>query len=89
MISMFILFEWVAFGVVALQGANKFDGNYTMLSSLQNLLLSTNDDHAVLKIADFGFARSLMPQGMAETLCGSPLYMAPEILQSKRYDAKV
>jgi serine/threonine protein kinase len=60
-----------------------------MLLAFQNLLLSTNDDHAVLKIADFGFARSLMPQGMAETLCGSPLYMAPEILQSKRYDAKV
>lgn len=56
---------------------------------LQNLLLSTNDSHAVLKIADFGFARSLQPQGMAETLCGSPLYMAPEILQSKKYDAKV
>jgi serine/threonine protein kinase len=56
---------------------------------LQNLLLSTNDSHAVLKIADFGFARSLQPQGMAETLCGSPLYMAPEILQQKRYDAKV
>uniref|UniRef100_A0A7I4BJ86 Protein kinase domain-containing protein n=1 Tax=Physcomitrium patens TaxID=3218 RepID=A0A7I4BJ86_PHYPA len=53
-----------------------------------NLLLSTNDDNAVLKIADFGFARSLMPQGMAETLCGTPLYMAPEILQSKKYDAK-
>ena len=26
-------------------------------------------------------------QGMAETLCGSPLYMAPEILQSHKYDA--
>jgi serine/threonine protein kinase len=25
---------------------------------------------------------------MAETLCGSPLYMAPEILQSLKYDAK-
>lgn len=25
---------------------------------------------------------------MAETLCGSPLYMAPEILLSQRYDAK-
>ncbi len=25
---------------------------------------------------------------MAETLCGSPLYMAPEILQSHKYDAK-
>jgi serine/threonine-protein kinase ULK/ATG1 len=32
--------------------------------------------------------RLLQPQGMAETLCGSPLYMAPEILQSQKYDAK-
>jgi serine/threonine protein kinase len=37
----------------------------------------------LLKIADFGFARSLQPQGLAETLCGSPLYMAPEILQAR------
>ena len=28
-------------------------------------------------------------QGLAETLCGSPLYMAPEILQLHKYDAKV
>jgi serine/threonine protein kinase len=27
-------------------------------------------------------------QGLAETLCGSPLYMAPEILQFRKYDAK-
>ncbi|KAJ7529518.1 hypothetical protein O6H91_15G054700 [Diphasiastrum complanatum] len=54
----------------------------------QNLLLSTNNQNAVLKIADFGFARSLQPQGMAETLCGSPLYMAPEILRYQKYDAK-
>lgn len=26
---------------------------------------------------------------MADTLCGSPLYMAPEILQFHKYDAKV
>eukprot|EP00257_Ricinus_communis_P021730 XP_015581270.1 serine/threonine-protein kinase ATG1c isoform X1 [Ricinus communis] len=54
----------------------------------QNLLLSTTDSNAVLKIADFGFARSLQPRGLAETLCGSPLYMAPEIMQLQKYDAK-
>ncbi|KAI8556704.1 hypothetical protein RHMOL_Rhmol05G0274700 [Rhododendron molle] len=54
----------------------------------QNLLLSTNSDNAVLKIGDFGFARSLQPRGLAETLCGSPLYMAPEIMQLQKYDAK-
>jgi serine/threonine-protein kinase ULK/ATG1 len=39
----------------------------------------------VLKIADFGFARHLQSASLAETLCGSPLYMAPEILQHHRY----
>lgn len=47
----------------------------------QNLLLSEQGPNAVLKIADFGFARALQPHNLAETLCGSPLYMAPEILQ--------
>ena len=37
-----------------------------------------------LKIADFGFARHLQSTSLAETLCGSPLYMAPEILQHQR-----
>ncbi|KAL8208501.1 hypothetical protein R6Q57_007913 [Mikania cordata] len=54
----------------------------------QNLLLSTSDDNSILKIADFGFARSLQPRNLAETLCGSPLYMAPEIMQLHKYDAK-
>ncbi|KAJ2928467.1 hypothetical protein H1R20_g8618, partial [Candolleomyces eurysporus] len=43
----------------------------------------------ILKVADFGFARSLPNAMMAETLCGSPLYMAPEILRYEKYDAKV
>ncbi|KAL7273300.1 Serine/threonine-protein kinase [Rhizina undulata] len=41
----------------------------------------------VLKLADFGFARVLPATSMAETLCGSPLYMAPEILRYEKYDA--
>lgn len=39
-----------------------------------------------LKLADFGFARHLQHASMAETLCGSPLYMAPEILRYEKYD---
>lgn len=41
----------------------------------------------ILKVADFGFARILPNASMAETLCGSPLYMAPEILRYEKYDA--
>ncbi len=33
----------------------------------------------ILKIADFGFARWAQPQSLVQTLCGSPLYMAPEV----------
>ena len=41
-----------------------------------------------IKIADFGFARFLHGEMMAATLCGSPMYMAPEVIMSKEYDAK-
>jgi len=41
-----------------------------------------------VKLGDFGFARHLAVTDMAETLCGSPLYMAPELLRFQRYDAK-
>lgn len=41
-----------------------------------------------IKVADFGFARHLPAASLAETLCGSPLYMAPEILRHEKYDAK-
>ncbi|XP_068422826.1 serine/threonine-protein kinase ULK1a isoform X2 [Clinocottus analis] len=41
-----------------------------------------------IKIADFGFARHLQTNTMAATLCGSPMYMAPEVIMSKNYDAK-
>ncbi len=40
------------------------------------------------QIADFGFARYLHSNMMAATLCGSPMYMAPEVIMSQHYDAK-
>lgn len=54
----------------------------------QNLLLTSKDSNARVKIADFGFARSLMQNDMANTMCGSPLYMGPEVLEGKKYNAK-
>ncbi|XP_063222174.1 serine/threonine-protein kinase unc-51 isoform X2 [Bacillus rossius redtenbacheri] len=61
----------------------------------QNILLSHSGGKACpqpheirLKIADFGFARFLQDGVMAATLCGSPMYMAPEVIMSLQYDAK-
>lgn len=60
----------------------------------QNLLLchdgktNTPSTEMRLKIADFGFARFLNDGVMAATLCGSPMYMAPEVIMSLQYDAK-
>jgi serine/threonine-protein kinase ULK2 len=34
----------------------------------------------VIKIADFGFARHLEDRETAESGCGTPLMMAPEVL---------
>ncbi|OQR97231.1 protein kinase [Achlya hypogyna] len=54
-----------------------------------NLLLSSrNPASQKVKIADFGFARSLANECLAESVVGSPLYMAPELLDYKSYDAK-
>jgi len=40
----------------------------------------------VLKIADFGFAKKHSDQSLHETICGSPLYMAPEIMNNNMYN---
>lgn len=40
-----------------------------------------------VRLADFGFARHLDGSQLAETLCGSPLYMAPELLSGAAYNA--
>jgi calcium/calmodulin-dependent protein kinase I len=57
----------------------------------ENLLFTTPDDDAVLKISDFGFAKYLIPNDgeCLSTACGSPSYLAPEILEGVKYDKKV
>uniref|UniRef100_A0A3B1IPN3 Serine/threonine-protein kinase ULK3 n=2 Tax=Astyanax mexicanus TaxID=7994 RepID=A0A3B1IPN3_ASTMX len=51
----------------------------------QNILLSGS----VLKLADFGFAQYMSPWDEQSALRGSPLYMAPEMVCRRQYDARV
>ncbi|NP_001306622.1 CBL-interacting serine/threonine-protein kinase 14 [Nelumbo nucifera] len=57
---------------------------------LENLLL---DDHGNLKVSDFGLSavtNQIQMDGLLHTICGTPAYVAPEILAKKGYDgAKV
>lgn len=52
----------------------------------ENLLLETKDTSMMsLKIADFGLARVLDTDSLASTTCGTPGYVAPEVLQQQPY----
>ena len=59
----------------------------------ENLLLSDKDlNKATVKISDFGLARYVCPDNnvLASTTCGTPGYVAPEILEDeKKYDTRV
>ena len=49
----------------------------------QNVLLSSN---GVIKLCDFGFARAIDSKTMITSIKGTPLYMAPELLQEYPYN---
>lgn len=48
----------------------------------ENILLSKKNQ---IKLADFGFARVLVPPQLSKTFCGSAAYAAPELLQGIPY----
>ncbi|KAK2960210.1 putative Calcium-dependent protein kinase 4 [Blattamonas nauphoetae] len=57
----------------------------------ENVLLHSNNpnDGPIPKITDFGLARVLMANELAQTECGTPYYMAPEIyLKHKPFNKK-
>ena len=52
----------------------------------ENLLFNSKDmNAAVIKVSDFGLARFLIEDKFATTTCGTPGYVAPEILSEKPY----
>ena len=51
-----------------------------------NILI--NEETKEIKLCDFGFAREFKDTLLTDTICGSPLYMAPELLQNQKYNIK-
>lgn len=54
----------------------------------ENLLYASREDSAIIKISDFGLARFLQNE-LATTACGTPGYVAPEIIEGKGYGKEV
>lgn len=54
----------------------------------ENLLLKNKLDDTSILVADFGFAKYVPDEGL-KTRCGTPAFVAPEILVGNRYNQKV
>jgi len=54
--------------------------------NLITFLPKTKDDDAHIKVADFGFARRVHTPQSLVTRCGTPTYVAPEILKNHPHD---
>jgi len=54
----------------------------------ENLLLKAVNDTDVM-LSDFGLSKIIGVQSMMETACGTPYYVAPEVLSASGYDKEV
>lgn len=82
--------EWVQFYFVQLANGLRYLDKHNIVHrdfKPKNILL-TGGRH-FLKIADFGLAKILNQESLCDTMCGSPLYMAPEIMRNAYYNKKV
>ena len=47
---------------------------------LENMIMLNERDDSPVKIADFGLSKFFSPETVLSTMCGSPQYVAPEVL---------
>lgn len=79
------------------------DGTHHKKKSAKNLTMDVEDNKSkdkisdwhyyqnlIVKLADFGLARHYLEneETLMDTICGSPLYMAPELLIDMHYNSK-
>ena len=51
-------------------------------------IVDLDQEEFTIKIADFGYSRVLESDEASHSKCGTPLLMAPEVLQNKEYGHK-
>jgi serine/threonine protein kinase len=57
---------------------------------LANILLNSIEEEVLdIRIADFGLAKKLRPGQLISEKCGTPTYIAPEVLRGEPYSFKV
>ncbi|XP_011876015.1 PREDICTED: ovarian-specific serine/threonine-protein kinase Lok isoform X2 [Vollenhovia emeryi] len=49
----------------------------------ENILLKDHSDNPLVKVSDFGMSKFVNTQTMMRTFCGTPMYVAPEILATR------
>ena len=54
----------------------------------ENLLYLTTEENSIIKVTDFGLAR-FVENELATTACGTPNYVAPEIINGQGYNKEV
>jgi calcium/calmodulin-dependent protein kinase-4 len=55
----------------------------------ENILYQSPADDAPIKLADFGLAKVVSGNAIMTTACGTPGYVAPEILQNSGFGIEV
>lgn len=55
----------------------------------ENVLLVTREEFSPVKLVDFGFATTIPTEGKLSLVCGTPGYVAPEMLQEGGYQEQI
>lgn len=79
--------ECLLFGMQIVNGFSELVNKGVIHRDLkpENILITAGK----LKICDFGYSKMTYTQTqLAESLVGSPAYMAPQIIQGKKYSSK-
>lgn len=53
-----------------------------LLFQPENVLLESKNDETLVKITDFGLSKFVGEDSFMKTMCGTPLYLAPEVLKA-------